>query len=209
MVKLTGPSLALSAAGSLANQLTFSSSKGTAYLKRKSKPSQPRTKPQVSLRAAMTFLSQEWPNITPIAKLTWPALAQQTNISPYNAFIAYNLDRHRNHQAVAMAHPAAELTSRATSITFVLTGHTRRLRFTFTIGNLNQNWGIILNHVAGTGVDPTWESPVRVIPTYSTGTIIWDWYPIAAGTYWFNDAWFTLTGLYQQIPRWRSATVTA
>ncbi len=208
MVKLKGPGLALSAGGSLADQLTFSSSKGTAYLKRKSKPSQPHTKPQVALRAAMKFLSQQWAIMPNSAKDTWPPLAVPTNISAYNAFIAYNIDRARNHRGFSRTYPATETGSFANPTTWSITGHIRRIRHTFDITNLNQNWTVSFCHVTASGIQPTWKDVVQILYTPFNGTYVLDWYPVPAGTYWFSQIRSTNTGKFLWWAGWRSGTVT-
>jgi len=208
MVKLTGPAASIGAAGSLAGVLTFSSSKGKRYLKRKSKPTQPRTKPQVSIRAAMAFLSPEWKRPIQTIRDSWIPSAAATQISPFNAYISANCLRHRNMQGLHLAYPATELGNIASPVSFAATGHVRRVHFTFDITNLNQNWGLYIHWVSNTGIEPKWEDTVHIIPTYSTGIHEWDWKPVDAGTYWFTDSRTTYTGKFSRVGRWRSAVVT-
>jgi len=208
MVKLTGPAASIGAAGSLADLLTFSSTKGKRYLKRKSKPKQPRTKPQVSIRAAMAFLSPQWKTILKAARDSWIPLAGRTQISPFNAYIAYNCLRHRNLQGLSQYFPADQLGSIASPVSFTATGHVRRVHFAFNITTLFQNWGLYIHWVSGTGVEPLWEDTIKIIPTYATGWYQWDWKPVPAGTYWFTDSRTTWTGKFSRVGRWRSVVVT-
>ena len=208
MVKLTGPAASIGAAGSLAGVLTFSSSKGKRYLKRKSKPTQPRTKPQVSIRAAMAFLSPEWKRPIQTIRDSWIPSAAATQISPFNAYISANCLRHRNMQGLHLAYPASELGDIASPVSFTVSGHVRRVHFTFNVTTLNQNWGLYIHWVSNTGVEPTWADTIQIIPTWATGWYQWDWKPVPAGTYWFTDSRTTWTGKFNRVARWRSVVVT-
>jgi len=208
MVKLTGPAASMAAAGSLADLLTFSSSKGKRYLKRKSKPKQPRTKPQVSIRAAMGFLSPQWKVPIQTIRDSWIPSAAATQISPFNAYVSANCLRHRNMQGLHLAYPASELGFIASPVSFTVTGHVRRVHFLLDITNLNQNWGLYIHWVSGNSIQPTWEDTLHIIPTYSNGIHEWDWRDVPAGTYWFTDSRTTYTGKFERVNRWRSVVVT-
>lgn len=208
MVKLTGPALGQSASGALAKSVIFSSSKSRSYLKNFKRPKQPRTKPQKAMRAAMSFLSQQWHLISTPYQESWNTIAAAADVSPFNAYMAANLLRFRNGQGLSGSTPPTELGSAASPVSFALAGHVRRLRFTFNITTLNQNWGIYLQHVAGTGIEPTWQDCAHIIATYSTGAYVYDLQPLTAGTYWFTDSRTTYTGAYSRVGRWRSAVVT-
>ena len=208
MVKLTGPAASLAAAGSLAKTLTFSAAKGKRYLKRYAKPKQPRTKPQLSIRAAMGFLSGHWKILPQADPNTWTPEANQRQISSFNAFTAGNLKRHREMQGPSITYPATELGSIAAPVSFTVTGHVRRVHFLLDVTNLNQNWGLYIHWVEGNLNQPTWDDTIKIILTYLPGVYEWDWKPVDAGTYWFTDSRCTIFGKFNRVYRWRSVVVT-
>lgn len=91
MVKLTGPLHAVNAAGSFAGSLIAQTWKGRTYMRKLTKPKQPRTAGQQAHRAIITFLSQLWAAISTDDKAAWAAAAATLNIPEYNAYMAYNL----------------------------------------------------------------------------------------------------------------------
>lgn len=108
MVKLHGPALSLSAAGSIGDGITISNWKGRPYLKRKSTPADPRSEAQVLQRLMMGFLSQAWPNLTDAQRATWTNVARPQKVPPYNAFLGYNLARINLEKGPSKRYPAAE-----------------------------------------------------------------------------------------------------
>lgn len=86
-MKLTGPMMSMSASGSIGGVLTFASNKGRAYARTLVKPSNPKSNLQNAVRAVFTFLSQVWKTIPAVDQATWQNLADQTKISPFNAFV--------------------------------------------------------------------------------------------------------------------------
>lgn len=208
MVKLTGPAASIGAGGSLAKLLTFSSSKGTKYLKRHAKPKQPRTPGQVSIRAAMTFLSAHWKLVPQLPGNTWTPAAVERQISPFNAYISANCLRHRNAQGMSIAWPPTEVGSWAALPSWHSHSGVRQITIDLDISAVNQNWYFVFHHVTGTGVMPTWDTAVGLLPTYLSGWHSWTWSPIPAGTYWFTATRSTTTGKMKTATAWLSAIAT-
>lgn len=107
-MKLKGPSVSAEASGSLADVLTYSHSNKTGYAKKHAAPSNPRSGAQVSIRAAVKFLSQRWHYLSPAQKLTWAPQAETLHVAHYHAFIRYNMKRWGNFKSPTKEHPAAE-----------------------------------------------------------------------------------------------------
>ncbi|MEE9602712.1 MAG: hypothetical protein V3V75_05360 [Thermoguttaceae bacterium] len=208
MVKLKGPGLATSASGQLAKQLIFSSSKGKAYLKKYAKPKQPRSKPQVALRANMDFLSKNWAAISALDKATWQGLATQRNLSPFNAYQSYNLIRCRNLQRPTKAYPAAETGPNGTFTNVVAVGGVRHIKFAFAMNPLGGVWGMTINHVPGWGDTPTWEDAVHMLLVTTPTNFYWQWNNLAAGSYVMAYDTFTSSGKLYVRPNQQTAIVT-
>ena len=208
VVKLTGPGLGQKASGSLAGQLTFSNWKDKGYLKVHRKPKQPRSPAQVSLRATMAFLSQQWSTIVAADQATWLNLARASEISPFNAYQAYNIKRARNNQRSTKAYPALELPLYAVSAGWYATGGVRQIEIGLTITDRRDAWASTQCHVPGTGIVPDWNQFIKFLAMPATGPVSWIWKPLPAGTYWIGFGQATVTGKQYDTDLWRSAVVT-
>lgn len=208
MVKLTGPGLAQKASGSLAGQLTFSNWKDKGYLKTKSKPKQPRSPAQVSLRATMAFLSQQWSTILEADQNTWRELSRPREISPFNAYQAYNIKRARENQRSTKAYPATQQPLYAVSSGWFATGGVRQIEIGLTITDRRDAWSSTQCHVPGTGVVPEWHQFIKFLAMPAAGDVSWIWKPLPPGTYWIGFGQATVTGKQYATDLWRSAVVT-
>lgn len=97
MVKIKGPGLSQEASGKFADLLTYAKLPTGAYLKRKVKPANPRTGLQVGHRAMVAYLGPYWKTMNPKFQESWRLRAELTQISPYHAFLSYNLARWGNY----------------------------------------------------------------------------------------------------------------
>lgn len=194
MVKLKGPGLAARAAGQLAGELVFSNWKGTAYLKRHRDPKQPRSDPQIAMRATMTWLASCWDAFTDYAKATWTDLAAQTDISPFNAYQGYNLERWRRYKFPSVVYPATETGNPTYFDNFTVTGGIRCATISLRVTLPRDGWGLHLHRRAGAPVTPAWHNLVYVFNALSTGTFTWTDTPLAAGSYWYTVTRTTIYG---------------
>lgn len=194
MVKLIGPALGQAASGSLAGALTFSSSKGRSYVKRYKKPKQPNSKPQMALRAAMTFLSQQWGAFGAGYKATWNDLATYRNISPFNAFQAENLSRFRNHLAPSVVYPATEVGSKCIGGGWDVRGGVREIQVDLTVTAPQDQWAWTIYNVSASLVQPKWYDLIGVLPSLAVSTETFHWPQHTPGTYWITFGQFTTTG---------------
>ncbi len=90
MAKVTGPLLSMSASGSVAGAMVFSSSKGRPYVRQLVVPRNPKTAGQLGVRANMAGLNKLWATMSDADKATWDAAAKAKNVSTWNAFVARN-----------------------------------------------------------------------------------------------------------------------
>lgn len=105
MVKLRSPMLSTAASGTLAGRLTFGKLRGTSYARNKPTPKQPNSLLQLATRAMFQFLTANWHNLTAAQQATWSDAFPSTDISNYNAFIKYNLERWRSFHGPTKAYP--------------------------------------------------------------------------------------------------------
>lgn len=196
MVKLKGPSLSIDASGSLADILTFSTSKGRAYVKHKPTPDQPRSGNQVSMRAMMQFLSQQWQNLTAGNQATWADAYPDPSLSNYNAFIKHNLIRWRNKWAPSKEYPAAETGNAGDLVGIETPNGVRHIKISARNAmNQNQIWGVLLFHslTSTPGNDLSKLVHVFHIPVKDTW-YYWTHSPLTAGTHYYRITGITTTG---------------
>jgi hypothetical protein len=207
MVKVYGPLLSMDASGTIANAATFSKWKGRNYVRSRVVPSNPKTGPQVGMRASLKFLSQIWFGLTTVNKATWTLLAAATNISPFNAFTSYNQRRWRSHKSPTKSHPAAEVGAIASAPTTTPAGGIRQIQLSIADGATPPTWGWIIYRAAVTGFTPAYSNCIALIPRTATPTIFVD-APLVAGTYYYRIQGYTDDGVLGTLEVERTAAAT-
>jgi len=187
MVKVKAPMMSLSASGSLGGALVFSSWKGTPYVRTLVTPSNPRSAAQMGIRAMMKFLSQAWVDLTAPNQATWDEVALNDSISPFNAYVRYNLSRWRQFKTPSKELPAAE-TADSRTVTQSLTGGIRNILVSMTPSANTNEWGLIVFRSAATIVTPNWNQVVAVVRSNGTNAVIFTDAPLVAGTYHYRSA---------------------
>jgi len=162
MVKLKGPGLGLDASGTLADEITYSTYKGRAYLKTKGRPKQPNTEAQLAIRAMMTFLSSAWKSIPDAAKATWLPLSTPEKTSPINAYQAYNIMRWRNFKAPTQVWPATEALDYSSYQDHITTGMPRATKLHVDYLTQFAGWGFLVHHLAHVGDPRRWDNLIYV-----------------------------------------------
>ena len=92
-MKVENPLMSRFASGTLGHQLIYRGTpQGTAaYLH--FNPKQPHTEAQVNHHILFSLLAKRWYRLDPPAKQFWIPFAQELKITPYNAYLGYNLHR--------------------------------------------------------------------------------------------------------------------
>jgi len=199
MVKLTGPSLAQTAAGTLGDQLTFQKLGRRSYARKKPQPKNPKTAPQISMRTIMQFLATQWSKISTNDRYSWHDLATQSNIPDYNAYLAHNLERWRNHKPPSQAYPAAEEDGGYSIANIQAIGHVRRVLLRAYINSVGNGWWIAIHRQTTSPVSPQWNNLVIGWPI-NTGAWneTWD-VNLKPGRYYYRLQEHTKTGKKEYI----------
>lgn len=92
-MKVTGPMFSLSASGSIGGVVTAATWKGRPYFRQLVKPSNPKSAGQTATRAMWKYLTQVWNQLTTGEKSSYEVYANGTNITPFNAFLKWNMAR--------------------------------------------------------------------------------------------------------------------
>lgn len=208
MIRLKGPALSETAAGGLADVLTFAKSKKGTSAKTWSKPSQPRTGPQVGVRVMIKFLSKWWSTCSPTEQATWSAIADARNLAPYHAYIRGNMLRWRNFLSPSKAYPPAQIllptiASKPQAIAGVASVN---VGVRHTVGT--NNVGALIFRGPAEDFPLTIDRVVQVAP--HSWPLTWAWWldtPLQPGTYWYACRMFTLDGNLGPPDDYRSATV--
>jgi len=187
MVKIKGPMMSLDASGSLADALVFSTWKGQPYVRTLVTPTNPKSPAQLGMRAMLAFLSHHWIILSLEDKTTWAETALNANISPFNAYLAYNLTRWRSFKGPTNTLPAVEAANSATA-TPTLTGGQRHVLLSIAnVDNPSNSPAVILRSTAII-ITPNWNLAVAVINTLDDTIALFTDAPLAAGTYHYRCA---------------------
>ena len=187
MVKLKGPGLSLEASGTAGKILTFGKTKGRAILRKKPVPRQPRSGLQVSMRAMMQFLSQQWKNLTAGEQATWASTDFQISLSMYNAFIKHNLERWRSRKPPSKEYPAAEVNTPSDMPGITARGGTRHVELEMWNGSgIPGNWTLMVFHKFEAPAASDVDQLVHVQLAEAFGMYPWTHTPLKPGTHHYN-----------------------
>jgi hypothetical protein len=163
---------------------------------------------QVSIRAMMKWLSQEWKNLTPAERLTWNKLAQIAAIAPYHAYIAANQVRWRNFLTPSKAYPATDPSGAIGATTLLTFPRVAMIDLWISSGGPRPSWGWQIHRSKTTGFTPSKENTVA----FKIAVVVtWDVFhdtPLLPGTYYYRVRGFDVTGRRGNFSAEVSGTVT-
>lgn len=209
MARLQGPLFSLSASGSLGGAIVFSNWKGRAYCRELVKPANPRSDKQLSVRAMMRFLSQEWAGIGSPAQVSWDDLADADVVSAFNAYIKKNLRRWRNFLGPGQDSDPAAGDTQPVHDTGSATGGVRMCTVQMTMTTLNDGWGCLIFRKEGGAVTAAFDNLVAVIPYDGANPVIFVDTPLDPAVYHYDFMSVTKDGLFTDETDPVSDTVTA
>lgn len=194
MVKVNAPALSLDASGKLGGAIVFSKWKGRNYVRQLVVPANPKSAMQVSMRAMLKFLAQNWTNTTSGQKATWEDYAAQLIASEFNAFVSRNQQRWRNFLMPSCMDPATEAGSDATIGSWAATGGVRQITLSWAVTTASDGWGIaIFRSTSGTFTESL-SNAIAVVYCETGGTYQYVDTPLDAGTYYYSYIPFTIYG---------------
>jgi len=85
MARVTAPLMSLDASGSVGKAIVFSRWKGRSYVRRHVFPANPKSGLQVGMRSILTFITQDYTNLSAADLSDWYDLAQADNLTRLNA----------------------------------------------------------------------------------------------------------------------------
>ena len=208
MVKVHAPAMSMEASGKLGNCLVFAKWKGRAYARSLVKPHNPKTAIQTGIRSMMRWLAQNWADFSAEIKATWDDLADATNISPFNAYVAYNMRRWREGHPPTQEYPAAGLTSDLDVSGQTTIGASRHVDLDIEPTSSENIWGYVICRSQTTGFTPSWANCIRIIPDDGANAVQWVDAPLDAGLYYYRVAIINVDGIIGAYHAQTTATVT-
>lgn len=208
MVKLAGPCMSLGASGKLGGALVFSRWKGRPYARTLVTPANPKSTGQVSVRAMMKWLSQQWKDIGAAPQGSWDDRAKIGNISPFNAFCGYNLFRWRNFLAPTDTFPEAETDVAPTEGVLAAVAAERAITVTQPITTAADGWGIMFFRSPTATFESGYNNLKHVGLVDATNDVLFIDSPLAPGTYYYEIRSITKDGQLGSASSEVDATVT-
>lgn len=208
MVKVAAPALSLDASGTLADAMVFSKWKGRNYVRSRVIPANPRSGAQRGVRSMFKFLTQFWAGLAAGTKADWEPRGDATAISPFNAYLSYNMFRWRNFLCPSQLDPATETGTAPSAPTGVATAGVRQISVAITKGANAPDWGYLIFRSPTGTFAPAFSNCVAVIPIDGSGNGAWVDTPLEAGTYYYEVRGFMTTGLVGASSAEFNATVT-
>ncbi len=195
VVKVNGPLMSMDASGSVAGAITFSKWKGRNYVRQRVVPTNPKTALQVSVRAMMSFLAQQWAGLGASPKASWAEVASDASISPFNAFVSQNLQRWREFSAPGQTLPVAETGTAPVATLDSATGGPSYCDVALTVTTANDVWGVILFRSPTGSFTTSRANAVAVLPVTAAGAIIYTDSDLDPGAYYYDARFFTKEGV--------------
>lgn len=143
-MKVTGPAFSLAASGTIGGMITASRWKGRAYFRTRVTPHNPRSEGQTAQRAMFKYLSQNWGLIGDGDRATYNGLAAASNVSEFNAYQKFNMDRWTHVLAPSVAYPAAELGAPDAPGAAIATAGVKQITATTTNSSFANSYGAVL-----------------------------------------------------------------
>jgi len=187
----------LGASGKLGGAIVYAIWKGRAYCRELVKPANPKSDKQLSVRAAMTFLSTEWAGIGAPSKATWEDLADADVVSTFNAYVAANLKRWRSFRGIGETANYTEALANATAGVATATNGVRMITVTMPITAANFGWGLFIFRKTGSAVTPAFDNLVKILPIDGTNDIVFIDTPLEPATYHYDFYLCSGDGLFE------------
>lgn len=125
---VNGPLFSLDASGAIGKALVYTKWKGRNIVREYVTPANPNSILQRGRRTMVSILNLIWQSMSQTEKDSWLGLAASENVSTFNSFTGYNLDRQTGEQA-----PQTEADVSATAVpgvdTLTATGGVNRVEF--------------------------------------------------------------------------------
>jgi hypothetical protein len=171
-------------------------------------PANPKSGPQIGVRAMMKFLSQYWATISTANQATWDARAAQTTISAFNAYVAYNMSRWRRFLGPTKVDPATEASTALTVSAITATGAIRQATINITPSGATNIWAYAIFRSPTGTFTGVFSNCVAVVAANGASAIDYVDTPLVAGTYYWSAKVINIDGKFGTESSEATAAVT-
>jgi len=178
--------MSLSASGTLADAITFSTWKGRGYVRERVIPSNPQSGAQVGRRAMFSFLSKAWDALSDADKATWQDLADELISAPFNAYIKFNMERWHNFLTPSHDQPCLDIHSSSDRTLSAAVWEENRIKLSSTATTANEQWGIVYFAKLAGAVTPAVGNAIIVELDEDIANRDTFWTPPTSGRWYFN-----------------------
>ncbi len=199
----------LDASGSLAGTVVFSKWKGRPYARQLVRPANPKSGGQVSMRAMLKFLSQQWQAISVASRATWEPLADAGVYSEFNAYSSVSLKRNADFLAPVQTAGSNQTDTPAVIDLFTATAGVRSISIALHDDATNDgSWGYLLYRDITTGFTPAFDNLIGIVVADGVNTVTWVDPNLAPDTYYYDAKPFAADGAIGALMGEINATVT-
>lgn len=199
----------MGASGKLGGAMVFSKWKGRPYVRELVKPANPRSGGQVSMRAMIKFLSQEWAGLGAPEKATWAAPAAAKVVSNFNAYTSSGAKRNRSFLAPSQSYPVVPGIAVDAIDTFTAVAGVREITISLnTVAVTDATWGFMLFWSDTTGFTPAFSNLLAVIPANGITAVTYVHGPLDPDTYYYDAKPFGPEGFIGALDGELSAVVS-
>ena len=195
MVLVNGPMFSLGASGTIGDTLVFSIWKGRAYVRQRVIPTNPKSASQTGMRSMFAFLAKQWTNIAGVDQDTFNADAESKSISPFNSYIALNMDRWKNFLPPSQTFVPAEASTPLTVTTMTLNGGEAYANVELTPSAALDIWGFVVFRELAVITDPNNSNTVHVLEANGVSMVEFNDTNLEAGTYHYRAGVINVDGI--------------
>ncbi len=208
MVLVSGPMFSLGASGTIGDTLVFSIWKGRAYVRQRVIPTNPKSASQTGMRSMWSFLSKQWTNINTVLQDTYNDDAESKSISPFNSYMAMNMDRWKNYLPPSQNFTPEEVSTPVAITTMTLNGGEAYVNVELTPAEATDVWGIEIYRDLAAITDANNSNCVFVLEANGSSMVEFNDTGLAPGTYHYRAAVINLDGIRGAVKADATAVVT-
>ena len=184
----------LSASGTLADAITFSSWKGRSYVRERVIPSNPKSGDQTGRRAMFKFLTQNWSGVGDADKATWQDLADQLVAARFNGYVSRNMGNWHNFLTPMEGDDGDRGDAGSDNVLTAAVYEENRIKLSLAGTALAEAWGIAIFAKLAVAADVTVGEVIIVEADTTIAAHDIFWTPPTLGRWYFNSIAFSADG---------------
>jgi hypothetical protein len=193
-MKLYAPLGALAASGKIGGTFTVQRRGRSLSVDARHAYHDPATAHQVPYRAMLAALTQSWRDLPAPAKLTWRDTKYLPYVSPYHAYLSYNLARWTRYDAPTQSSPPSATGTIPTLSVLTLTPSPGTVEARYTVLVPRDGWTVQIRRRKTTPPPAGKEWTIRIDTFHGVTTYAWTDINLDPGTYYYRRSVSTKTG---------------